>query len=339
MKTRDFFYNLPERLIAQKPPRQRGSTRLLVMNRTLPGVRHANIEQLPGLLDPGTLMVINDTRVRKARLFGTARGSGGRVEFLLLEETAPGCWKTLASKAKKQRPGKRFIFPEDREAVVTAAEGMFRTLEFLPPIDEAYLERCGHIPLPPYIHRGDDTEDAERYQTVYARHIGSAAAPTAGLHLTAGMLAALRSGGIQVATVTLHVGVGTFLPIRSRTLEGHSMHSEKYTVPTATAALVNRAVREGRRVLAVGTTVVRTLEAAAAESGLRAGPGETDIFIRPGCHFRIVSGLLTNFHLPESTLLVLVCAFAGRERVLDAYREAIGREYSFFSYGDAMLIL
>lgn len=339
MKTREFFFNLPEHLIAQKPPLVRGSTRLLILDRRADTVRHARIDNLAGLLDPGTVLVLNDTRVRKARLFGTAQATGGQVEFLLLEETAPGRWKTLASKARKQRAGKRFIFPDRREAVIVGAEDIYRILEFQPPIDEAYLESFGHIPLPPYIRRSDDEKDAERYQTVYARHIGSAAAPTAGLHLTSGLLESLSTGGISLATVTLHVGVGTFLPIRSRTLEGHTMHSEKYEVPPATADLVNQAVREGRKIVAVGTTVVRTLEAATGESGLLAGPGETDIFITPGYGFRVVSGLLTNFHLPESTLLVLVSAFAGRERVLAAYAEAIEREYNFFSYGDAMLVL
>jgi S-adenosylmethionine:tRNA ribosyltransferase-isomerase len=339
VKTREFFFNLPERLIAQKPPLRRGTTRLLVLDREAAGVRHCSISALPGLLAPGTLLVLNDTRVRKARLFGTALASGGRVEFLLLEELVPGRWQTLAGKAKKQRVGKRFVFPGRQEAVVVAAEGPYRTLEFQPPIDEAYLERFGHMPLPPYIRRDDDAEDAERYQTVYARHIGSAAAPTAGLHLTSGMLAALQDRGIILATVTLHVGVGTFLPIRSRILEDHRMHGEKYVVPPATAELVDRAGREGRKIVAVGTTVVRTLEAASGAPGLRSGPGETDIFITPGYRFRVVSGLLTNFHLPESTLLVLVSAFAGRERVLAAYEEAIAKEYSFFSYGDAMLVL
>lgn len=343
MKTRDFFFNLPEHLIAQKPPRERGTTRLLVLDRDVEGVRHACITELPGLLEPGTVLVLNDTRVRRARLFGTARASGGKVEFLLLEESSPGRWTALASKAKKQRVGKHFIFPEQREAVVVAAEGIYRTLEFQPPIDEAYLERCGRIPLPPYIRRTDNAEDAERYQTIYARHIGSAAAPTAGLHLTSEILEALQSAGITLATVTLHVGVGTFMPIRSAFLANHIMHSEKYTVPDSTADLVNQALREGRKIVAVGTTVVRTLEAASSPAGMsaevRAGAGETDIFITPGYDFRVVNGLLTNFHLPESTLLVLVSAFAGRERVLAAYEEAVENRYSFFSYGDAMLIL
>jgi S-adenosylmethionine:tRNA ribosyltransferase-isomerase len=291
-------------------------------------------------------MVFNDSRVRKARIYGEALDTGARVEFLLLHRRDDGTWEAAANKSKRQRPGRRYRFPEAVEAEIVGPDARERSdgrdgtrlLRFDPPIDEAYLDRTGHIPLPPYIRREDAPSDAERYQTVYARTVGSAASPTAGLHFTEELLDALRDRGIERATVTLHVGLGTFLPVRSEEIETHRMHDEEYCVPEETSRAVMRAKAEGRPVLAVGTTSLRTLESAWGEGGLVPGMGRTDIFIYPGYRFKAVDRLFTNFHTPRSTLLMLVSAFAGRERILEAYAEAVRMRYRFFSYGDAMLI-
>jgi S-adenosylmethionine:tRNA ribosyltransferase-isomerase len=350
VKTRSFSFRLPRDRIAQQPLAQRDRSRLLVLERASGRITHRAFSDLPDLLEPGTLVLLNDSRVRKARLFARAEAetespSGGKAEFLLLEELQPGLWKTLAARARKQRPGKRYRFPGGVTGAVVAwegaakeGEGPFRFVRFDPPISEQYLEEHGHVPLPPYIDRADSSADAERYQTVYARTIGSAAAPTAGLHLTPELLRALEARGATVAALTLHVGTGTFLPIRSEDIEEHRMHEERYEVPEATARTVNQALSEGGKILAVGTTVVRAVESACREGMVAAGAGRTSLFIKPGFRFQVVSQLLTNFHTPRSTLLVLVSAFAGRGRVLRAYREALARGYRFYSYGDAMLI-
>jgi S-adenosylmethionine:tRNA ribosyltransferase-isomerase len=337
VKTRAFSFRLPAELIAQEPPAQRGASRLLVLDRASGALRHARIADLPSLLPAGTVVVLNDSRVRKARLFGVSR-AGGAIEVLLLERLEGGRWRALAAKARRRR-GRPYLFPEGVQGTIVETSGDSCTVELAPPVDEDYLERNGHVPLPPYIRRQDTPADSTRYQTVYARHTGSAAAPTAGLHLSEEMLAQLRSGGLEVASVTLHVGLGTFLPIRSETVEAHLMHTESYRVPEETALAVNRALAEGRRVLAVGTTTVRTLESAGQDGEVRAGEGQTSLYILPGYRFRVVSHLLTNFHTPRSTLLVLVSAFADRRAILRAYREAVRERYRFFSYGDAMLIL
>jgi S-adenosylmethionine:tRNA ribosyltransferase-isomerase len=295
------------------------------------------IADLPSLLPAGTVVVLNDSRVRRARLFG-ASPVGGAIEVLLLERLEGGRWRALAARSRSRR-GRPYLFPEGVQGTVVESAGDSCTVEFVPPVDEDYLERHGHVPLPPYIRRQDTPEDGTRYQTVYARHIGSAAAPTAGLHLSEELLAELRRGGLEVVPVTLHVGLGTFLPIRSESIEGHVMHTESYRVPPETAFSVNRALSEGRRVLAVGTTAVRTLESAGGSGEVRAGEGRTALYILPGYRFRVVSHLLTNFHTQHSTLLVLVSAFAGRQAILRAYSEAVRERYRFFSYGDAMLIL
>jgi len=357
VKTDDFSFDLPEELIAQFPPERRGESRLLVLHRDTGALEHLAVRDIASRIDPGTLMIFNDSRVRKARIYGEALDTGAHVEFLLLRRLWDGSWEAAATKLKKQRPGRRYRFPEGVVGEIvggtavqaaSVAEGQAgpgsadtRVLRFTPPIDDAWLERCGHIPLPPYIKRDDADADAERYQTVYARSTGSAAAPTAGLHFTDEILADLDARGVERAWVTLHVGLGTFLPVRSEDIEDHSMHLEDYTVPEATAAAVMKARREGRPVLAVGTTSVRTLESAwDGEAGvLRPGPGSTRIFMYPGYRFKVVDRLFTNFHTPKSTLLMLVSAFAGRERILDAYAEAVRLRYRFFSYGDAMLIL
>jgi S-adenosylmethionine:tRNA ribosyltransferase-isomerase len=341
VKTSQFFFDLPESLIAQSPPADREAARLLVFDRSSGAVAHSCIRDLAAWVEPGTVVVINDTRVRKARVFA-GRASGAATEFLLLERKGPDLWEALAGRAGRLKPGASFTFPEGVRAVLESATGESRLLRFTPPIDEAWLERNGHVPLPPYIRRPDEAQDEERYQTVYARTVGSAAAPTAGLHLTPHLLEELRDRGVQVCRVTLHVGLGTFQPIRTEDIEDHRMHEEAYSVPPETADAVDAAVRDGRPVLAVGTTVVRTLESAWGDdgkrAGLRAGEGRTSIYITPGYTFKVVREMLTNFHTPGSTLLVLVSAFGGRERILGTYAEAVRQGYRFFSYGDAMLI-
>jgi S-adenosylmethionine:tRNA ribosyltransferase-isomerase len=341
LRTDDFSFELPEELIAQYPPKRRGESRLLVLDRATGERSHSAARELALFVEPGTLMVFNDTRVRKARIYGEALDTGSRVEFLLLRRSGPAEWEAASTKMKKQRPGRRYRFPEGVEAEVVGAsdEGGTRTLRFEPAIGEDYLERVGQVPLPPYIKREDEEADEERYQTVYAREVGSAACPTAGLHFTEGLLAALDARGVERASLTLHVGLGTFLPVRSESVEGHVMHEEEYSLPGETARAVMAAKAEGRPVLAVGTTSLRCLESAWDEgAGLRPGPGSTAIFIYPGYRFKAVDRLFTNFHTPRSTLLMLVSAFAGRERILAAYEEAVRMRYRFFSYGDAMLI-
>jgi len=294
------------------------------------------------LLAPGTLLVFNDSRVRKARLYGVSRETGAEVEFLLLERLGEGVWRTMVKRAKRRRIGSRYLFgdggEEPIEAVITAEEGEFRLLRFDRDIDDGWLDRQGHVPLPPYIRRPDVAADDERYQTVYARRVGSAAAPTAGLHFTGELLDKLAKRGIESAFVTLHVGLGTFLPVRSGRLEDHVMHEEAYHISEATVGAVEKARAEGRPIVAVGTTSVRTLESAWQDGHLKSGEGRTSIFIYPGYTFRLVDALFTNFHTPESTLLMLVSAFAGRDLIMEAYAEAVREQYRFFSYGDAMYI-
>lgn len=321
----------------------------MVLDRISGKIIHSNIGELVSILSPPTVVVMNDSRVRKARIFGISETAGGRVEFLLLEEVKPGLWQTLATKAKKQKPGKCYQFPEgvracieipadNSEPAALPGPAAVKYIRFDPPLDEAYLEKHGHIPLPPYIRRADTVMDHERYQTVYSRLIGSAAAPTAGLHITEDILKSLTTKGIDLAFLTLHVGLGTFLPIRSGNIEEHVMHREKYDIPVETAELIEETRLKGGRVLAVGTTAVRALESAYHHNHVRPGKRETDIFIYPGYHFQVVDQMLTNFHTPESTLLLLVAAFAGKEQILGAYRKAVAAGYRFFSYGDAMLI-
>ena len=338
MKTRAFSFRLPRELIAQEPAVERGSSRLLILDRSTGAIRHSHIAELPDFVSPGTVMVLNDSRVRKARLIGVSPETGGRLEVLLLEELRPGVWKALAERARR-REGRAFTFPEGIRGTVRQGTEGCCLLEFSVPLSEDYLERNGHVPLPPYIRRQDTAADAVRYQTVYARHPGSAAAPTAGLHLTQPLLERLQRRGVLLAYVTLHVGPGTFLPIRSETLERHLMHEEAYHIPEDCARLVNEALRAGLDVLAVGTTSVRTLESAVKNGEVQPGSGRTALFIYPGFCFQAVSRLLTNFHTPRSTLLALAAAFAGRPLLLGAYRQAVRQRYRFFSYGDAMLIL
>ncbi len=337
MKTSLFSFELPEELIAQKPTPDREEARMLVLDRRSGGIADSSVRDLPRELEPGTLVVLNDSRVRKARIFGKD-AAGRSVEVLLLANRGENRWEALVGGLRKARqltfPGNVTGTVEDRGS----AEADSRIIRFSHAIDDAYLEKHGHVPLPPYIKRPDTGEDAEAYQTVYARITGSAAAPTAGLHLTQGLMSALEERGVGIAFVTLHVGLGTFLPIRSENIEDHPMHEETYSIPARTVELVEDAISRSARILAVGTTVVRALESAWEEGSPRAGEGRTGIYIFPGHRFRVVSGLLTNFHTPRSSLLVLVSAFAGLEHIRRAYGEAVNRRYRFFSYGDAMLI-
>ena len=347
MKTSDFNFELPENLIAQHPPEERGKSRLLVMDRKNRSLEHRMVSDLPGVLGEGTLMVFNNSRVRKARLYGRSEQTGRKQEFLLLSKTNCNTWQVMVARARRCRPGNRYLFAAGLWGEITGEEGEYRLLRFDRPIDDAWLEIHGHVPLPPYIKREDSKDDTERYQTVYAREYGSAAAPTAGLHFTEELLENLREAGVESAFITLHVGPGTFLPVRSENLEDHKMHEESYNIDDDTACRVGKARAEGRKILAVGTTSLRAMESAweegmpacKATGQLKRGEGSTSIFIYPGYEFKAVDALFTNFHTPGSTLLMLVAAFADRGFILDAYREAVREGYKFFSYGDACLIL
>jgi S-adenosylmethionine:tRNA ribosyltransferase-isomerase len=345
--TSDFAYELPPERIAQQPA-PRGEARLLVLD-AAGAQRHRQVRDLPGLLRPDDLLVVNDTRVIPARIFGRLIGPadpesaapGGVIELLLLERMGANDWECLARPGRRARPGARLLFGSGLDAEVLARLEDGRVwLRFAEPV-EPHLDRIGHVPLPPYIHRADEPADRERYQTIFARNPGAVAAPTAGLHFSAELLAELGARGVEVRPITLHVGLGTFRPVTAPDVESHRMERERYAISAATAAALRAGRNEGRRVVAVGTTVVRALEGAAAVPGAEgevpAGEGVTDLFITPGFRFQVVDALLTNFHLPCSTLLMLVSAFAGRERVLAAYREAIAEGYRFYSYGDAML--
>ncbi|MGD0630658.1 MAG: tRNA preQ1(34) S-adenosylmethionine ribosyltransferase-isomerase QueA [Terracidiphilus sp.] len=354
MRVDDFAFELPPDLIAQQPPAERGQTRMLVMDRATGALRDRSFSDLPALFSPGDLLVLNDSRVIPARLYArrTLRRDSekptGRIEVMLTETAGENLWRALVRPGRKVAIGERLIFPATDGAISLEAEvlerGQFgeRLLRFAPVEDFfAVLDRIGHMPLPSYIRRDDAQADRERYQTVFSRERGSVAAPTAGLHFTPQMLGSLTAKGVEIARVTLHVGLGTFAPLRVERVDEVRLHHERYTLSEATAEAVNRAVREGRRIVAVGTTVVRTLEHCAQQAnGREFGPhaGDTDIFIAPGYRFRLVSALLTNFHLPQSSLLMLVSAFAGREPVLAAYRHAVEEKYRFFSYGDCMFI-
>jgi S-adenosylmethionine:tRNA ribosyltransferase-isomerase len=342
MRLSDFDYALPEELVAQEPVSPRDASRLLVLRREGPP-EHRRFAELDALLAPGDLLVFNDTKVIPARLVGR-KESGGKAEILLCEPLAGGLgrrWRAMGQASKPIRAGAVLAF-DGLSARVLEAEGEgFYLVELDREGDalEAALARAGRIPLPPYIRRDPDARDRTRYQTIWARAPGSAAAPTAGLHFTEALLARLDARGVRRTAVTLHVGPGTFLPIRGDDLEGHRMHAERYEVPEAAAGEIAACRARGGRVVAVGTTSVRTLESAFDGARVAPGEGRTALFVRPGHAFRAVDALVTNFHLPRSTLLVLACAFGGRDRVLAAYRDAVAARYRFFSYGDAMLLL
>ena len=342
MRTADFDYLLPPDRIAQAPC-ERGSSRLLVLRRAAGSVEHRAVSELPALLSPGDLMLLNDTRVIPARLWAR-RPTGRRFELLLLRARDERHWESLLRPSARVRVGETLALADGGGVtpVEPLGDGQW-LLDCRPPLDLDRLERLGEPPLPPYIERQGGARPADRadYQTVYARAPGAVAAPTAGLHFTPELLELLRRAGVELAFLTLHVGLGTFRPVAVERVCDHRMHAEWYEVPEVTAAAVNRALRAGRRVVCVGTTSVRTVEAAleAGAGTVPTGAGSTDLFIVPGYRFRGVGAMLTNFHLPRSTLLMLVSAFAGRERVLAAYREAVEHGYRFYSYGDAMLIV
>ncbi|MCG8452389.1 MAG: tRNA preQ1(34) S-adenosylmethionine ribosyltransferase-isomerase QueA [Spirochaetales bacterium] len=342
METSLFSFDLPEELIATHPPKERGTCRLMSLHRQYGGPEHHQMPDLPSLVEEGTLMVFNDTRVRKARFHAQNAATGGKGEFLFISSPELGLWDCVVDKAKKKREGQEWLFPGEVKGTIVGAPASDRRLVRLEgtngPPDESWFENHGHIPLPPYMRRDDEEADAERYQTVYAQNTGSAAAPTAGLHFTPELLAALDAKGIERAWVTLDVGLGTFAPVRSSQIEDHPMHTESFRVSEETALAVNQAKAQGRKVLAVGTTSVRTLEASWNNGALQSGSGDTNIFIYPGYDFQAVDEIFTNFHTPESSLLMLVSAFCGRERILDAYHQAVQERYRFFSYGDAMYL-
>lgn len=340
MKTSDFYFELPQELIAQDPLEDRSASRLLALDRKSGRVKHGQFVDLKGYLHSGDCLVINDTKVIPARLYGKKTDTGASVELLLLKRREHDVWETLVKPGRKAKPGCRLSFGDGLltgEIVDVVDEGN-RLIRFTyEGIFEEILDQLGEMPLPPYItHK---LEDKNRYQTVYAKWEGSAAAPTAGLHFTSRMLEEIRRMGVEIAHVTLHVGLGTFRPVKVENVDEHHMHSEYYQIEEEQAQLINKTRKAGGRIIAVGTTSCRTLESAADSQGvLRAGGGWTDIFIYPGYDFRVIDGLITNFHLPESTLLMLVSAFAGREHVLAAYEEAVQEQYRFFSFGDAMYI-
>lgn len=339
MNVQDFDYYLPEELIAQTPLAQRDASRLMVLPRQQGACSHRHFFELPSLLRKGDLLVFNDTRVIPARLHGRKKDTGAKVEIFLLKRLDLDRWETLVRPGRKLRPGTEVVFSEDLSATIEeTTEFGGRIVRFRwQGVFEEVLQRLGEVPLPPYIH--EQLPDPERYQTVYARENGSAAAPTAGLHFTPELLSSLHEQGVQTAYVTLHVGLGTFRPVAVESIQDHVMHSEQYAISAETAALVNETRRQGGRVIAVGTTAVRTLETAGQSGQLQSCSGSTNIFIYPGYKYKIIDGLITNFHLPKSTLLMLVSALAGRERVLAAYKEAVEQRYRFFSFGDAMFIL
>jgi len=371
VKTSEFNFFLPENLIAQEPSKERGQSRLMLLDKVYGKRTHTTVLQLADILcgkdflgpsGEKPLLVFNDTKVRKARLIGKSCDTGAEVEFLLLEPfisdergiTNSKCdWKVLVKHAKRRKPGSRYVIYDGAGAQIacceiTGSENELRFLRFDNPITEEFLEKYGHVPLPPYIKRNDIYADSERYQTIYARLAGSAAAPTAGLHFTCGLLDMFLENGIDTAFITLHVGLGTFLPVHSENIEDHLMHEEQFIITDENASIIENAIEKKKKIIAVGTTSLRALETCAEmrkenekiKEGffLKRGWQSTSIFIYPGYKFKITDALFTNFHTPASTLLMLVCAFAGKELIMESYEEAVREGYRFFSYGDAMLI-
>lgn len=340
MELNDFDYYLPEELIAQHPAEKRNFSRLLVLDRKTGGINHRRFDDLSDYLKPGDLLVVNNTKVIPARLYGEKKDTGVKCECLLLKQLDDNRWETLVRPGRRLKPGAEIVFGEGELRCVvekTTDDGGRICRFFYEGIFAEVLDRLGEVPLPPYIT--EKLDDGDRYQTVYARHRGSAAAPTAGLHFTEEMLDSLRSRGVETAEVLLHVGLGTFRPVKTENILEHKMHSEYYEISEENAQKINSALAEGRRVISVGTTSTRTLESSFDGKKVVAGSGWTDIFIYPGYEFKVITGLLTNFHLPKSTLIMLVSALAGRENVLGAYEEAVKERYRFFSFGDAMLII
>ncbi len=339
MKTDDFYYDLPEELIAQEPIAERSSSRLMCLDKVTGKTEHKHFYDIVDMLSEGDLLVLNDTKVIPARLYGEKIGTGGAIEFLLLNRKTADEWEVILKPGKRAKVGAKFKFGNELEAeVLSITDGGARCVKFsYDGIFEEILDRLGEMPLPPYITK--KLEDKSRYQTVYAKNSGSAAAPTAGLHFTPELMEKIKAKGVEVKFVTLHVGLGTFRPVKVENVDEHQMHSEFYVLPQDTADAVNRTKKNGGRIVSVGTTATRVLETAGLDGlPLSEKSGWTDIFIYPGKKFNVIDALITNFHLPESTLIMLVSALAGRENVLSAYEEAVREKYRFFSFGDAMFI-
>lgn len=340
MKTSDFYYDLPKELIAQTPIEPRDSSRLLVLGRESGKIEHCRFHDIIDYLNPGDLLVANDSRVLPARIYGIKDDTGAKVEFLLLHQIKGNQWETLCKPGKKAKVGSKFVFGNGilNGTVVQVMEDGNRIVDF--DCEEnffATLDKIGQMPLPPYIT--EELKDKERYQTVYSHELGSAAAPTAGLHFTTELMDRIKAKGVNIAYVTLHVGLGTFRPVKVDDVTKHKMHSEHYEIPKETADLINKTQKNGGRIIAVGTTSCRTLESVATFYGeIKPCDGYTDIFIYPGYKFKVLDGLITNFHLPESTLIMLVSAFAGYDNIMNAYKVAVDEKYRFFSFGDAMFI-
>ncbi|OQB96526.1 MAG: S-adenosylmethionine:tRNA ribosyltransferase-isomerase [Spirochaetes bacterium ADurb.Bin110] len=369
MKTDSFNFDLPKHLIAQYPTEDRGRSRLMVLNRKTGNIVDSMVENVASFIEPDALMVFNDSKVRKARLYGRCEQTGALVEFVFLapwkqndlislrgsdsnyegqenlviacEQVSfvSGLWRAVCNKSKHQSIGRSYIFPGQLRGSIVEDREDEKTIEFSSSIGDEYFNRYGHVPLPPYINREDTDNDEIRYQTVFAKHTGSAASPTAGLHFTPQLLDELSQKGIEIEYITLHIGLGTFQPVRVENIEDHHMHEEWFEIPPQVAERINLARSQGRKVIAVGTTSMRTLESAWFKGEVKPGSFSTRIFIYPGYEFHVVDSLFTNFHTPKSTLIMLVSAFAGREKILQSYQLAIEKGYRFFSYGDAMLIL
>ncbi len=340
LKTSDFFYELPEELIAQEPLKQRSSSRLMTLDKKTGKTEDKHFYDIVDMLNPGDTLILNDTKVIPARLYGTKEGTGGAIEFLLLHKHKLDEWEVILKPGRRAKPGAKFVFGngELRAEVIDIVNDGNRLVKFYyDGVFEEILDRLGEMPLPHYITK--KLEDRDRYQTVYAKNSGSAAAPTAGLHFTDELMAKIRDKGVNIGYVTLHVGLGTFRPVKADIITEHKMHSEFFVLPEETAKLVNETKKAGKRVVSVGTTATRVLETAGMTGKeLSASTGWTDIFIYPGKKFNVIDALITNFHLPESTLIMLVSTLAGRENVLSAYKQAVEKKYRFFSFGDAMFI-
>ena len=340
MKTSDFYYDLPEELIAQEPLKKRDESRLMVLDKNNGEIKHKHFYDIVDMIKPGDALILNDTRVLPARLYGVKEGTGGAIEFLLLNKHSLDTWEVILKPGRRAKPGARFVFGEGKlkAEILDVINDGNRLVKFeYDGVFENILDELGEMPLPPYITK--KLEDKDRYQTVFAKHNGSAAAPTAGLHFRPELLDAVKAKGVNIGYVTLHVGLGTFRPVKADEIADHKMHSEFYVLPEETAQLINETKARGGRIISVGTTATRTLETAGLGGmPLKASSGWTDIFIYPGKKFNVIDALITNFHLPESTLIMLVSALAGKENVLNAYNEAVRERYRFFSFGDAMFI-
>lgn len=343
MNINEFDYYLPQELIAQYPAPDREMSRLMVVSRQTGSIEHKNFYDIADYLKKGDCLVMNDSKVIPARLFGKKEKTGANVEFLLTKKIEENIWETMVRPGKKLKPSDTVVFSDGRltAEIMDYSENGTRIVKFYyEGIFEEILEEIGQMPLPPYIERKSETEDKQRYQTVYCREAGSVAAPTAGLHFTEKLLGRIEEKGVNIAFVTLHVGIGTFRPVKCTNISEHKMHFEKYSIDEKNAGIINSAQKGGGRIIAVGTTSTRALESSALEDGTILPSGkETDIFIYPGYQFKIIDGLVTNFHLPKSTLLMLVSAFCNKDVIMEAYRKAVEQKYRFFSYGDAMLIL